>query len=46
LSDELMKVGQKLYQQPGSNPTWWEAPKSNDGVVDGEVETDGGTTRV
>jgi molecular chaperone DnaK len=21
LSDELMKVGQKLYQQPGSNPT-------------------------
>jgi hypothetical protein len=32
----LMKVGQKLYSQPWSNPseaTWWEQ-KSDDWVVD------------
>jgi molecular chaperone DnaK len=33
LSDELMKVGQKLYQQPGSTPNG-EAPKNDGGVVD------------
>jgi hypothetical protein len=41
----LMQVGQKLYQQPWSAPTE-EAPKSDDWVVDAEVETDGNTTRV
>jgi molecular chaperone DnaK len=48
LSDELMKVGQKLYSQPGNNPN--EATsneqKSDDWVVDWEVETEGNTTRV
>ncbi|MDD3793467.1 MAG: molecular chaperone DnaK [Candidatus Gracilibacteria bacterium] len=45
LSDEMMKVGQKLYAQPGANNA--EAgTKADDGVVDGEVETDGNTTRV
>ena len=42
LSDEMMKVGQKLYSQPGAQ----EAPKNDDWVVDWEVETDGNTTRV
>lgn len=42
LSDEMMKVGQKLYSQPGAQ----EAPKADDWVVDWEVETDGNTTRV
>jgi hypothetical protein len=42
----LMKVWQKLYQQPWANPTWWETPKSDDWVVDWEVETDWNTTRV
>jgi hypothetical protein len=45
----LMKVGQKLYSQPWNNPTEGNASneqKSDDWVVDGEVETDGNTTRV
>lgn len=42
LSDEMMKVWQKLYSQPGAQ----EAPKNDDWVVDWEVETDGNTTRV
>jgi len=42
LSDEMMKVGQKLYSQPGTQ----ETPKNDDWVVDWEVETDGNTTRV
>lgn len=46
LSDELMKVWQKLYQQPWDNASSWEASKNNDGVVDGEVENEGSTTRV
>lgn len=41
LSDEMMKVGQKLYSQPWAQ----EAPKNDDWVVDWEVETDN-TTRV
>jgi hypothetical protein len=41
-----MKVGQKLYSQPWSNPTTSNEQKSDDWVVDGEVETDGNTTRV
>jgi len=41
LSDEMMKVGQKLYAQPGAQ----EAPKNDDWAVDWEVETDN-TTRV
>jgi hypothetical protein len=40
-----MKVGQKLYQQPGSTPNG-EAPKNDGGVVDWEVEQEGNTTRV
>ncbi|NVP17853.1 molecular chaperone DnaK [Candidatus Gracilibacteria bacterium] len=49
LSDEMMKVGQKLYSQTGANNTdgsGGASAKSDDGVVDGEVETDGNTTRV
>jgi hypothetical protein len=49
LSDELMKVWQKLYQQPGAeqaNAWTTSGSKPDDGVVDGEVETDGNTTRV
>jgi hypothetical protein len=42
LSDEMMKVWQKLYSQGGAQ----EAPKNDDWVVDWEVETDGNTTRV
>lgn len=42
LSDEMMKVWQKLYSQPGAQ----EASKNDDWVVDWEVETDGNTTRV
>lgn len=48
LTDELMKVGQKLYSQPGANPesSNESTTKSDDWVVDWEVETDGNTTRV
>ncbi|MDD2907763.1 MAG: molecular chaperone DnaK [Candidatus Gracilibacteria bacterium] len=45
LSDELMKVGQKLYAQPGAEQSPTGEAKSDDGVVDGEVEGDN-TTRV
>lgn len=39
LNDVMMKVGQQIYSQPGTEgaPTQ-EAPKGDDGVVDGEVE--------
>ncbi len=43
LSDEMMKVGQKLYSQPGAQEQakWWEETKKDeDWVVDAEVETD------
>ncbi|PID86412.1 molecular chaperone DnaK [Candidatus Gracilibacteria bacterium] len=54
LSDEMMKVGQKLYSQPGAQEQakgGEETKKDEDGVVDAEVETDdkndkGNTTRV
>lgn len=47
LTDELMKVGQKMYSQPGANPSEWQAEnKSDDDIQDAEVETDGNTTRV
>jgi hypothetical protein len=44
-----MKVGQKLYSQPWNSSTDENTPneqKSDDWVVDGEVETEGNTTRV
>ncbi len=47
LTDELMKVGQKMYSQPGANPSEWQAEnKSDDDIQDAEVETDGNNTRV
>jgi molecular chaperone DnaK len=49
LNDELMKVWQKLYSQPWSSSAdenTSNGQKSDDWVVDGEVETDGNTTRV
>ncbi|MDP5039201.1 MAG: Hsp70 family protein, partial [Candidatus Gracilibacteria bacterium] len=45
LNDIMMKIGQAIYSQTGDQ----EAPKADDGVVDGDVETDGddkNTTRV
>ena len=44
LNDELMKVWQKLYNQPGNTPN--QENKSDDWIVDWEVETDWNTTRV
>jgi molecular chaperone DnaK len=39
LNDVMMKVGQQIYSQPGAEGTpKEEAPKADDGVVDGEVE--------
>ena len=38
-----MQVGQKIYQQPGATQT---EQKSDDWVVDGEVEGESNTTRV
>ena len=43
LNDEMMKVWQKIYQQPGATQT---EQKSDDWVVDGEVEGESNTTRV
>lgn len=44
LNDIMMKIGQAIYSQAQNQ----EAPKADDGVVDGDVETDDGknTTRV
>lgn len=44
LTDLMMKIGQAIYAQAGAQ----EAPKADDGIVDGDVETDDGknTTRV
>lgn len=39
LNEVMMKVGQQIYSQPGAEGTpSQEAPKTDDGVVDGEVE--------
>lgn len=48
LQDTMMEVGQKLYSQPGAEqaPTGEAEQKADDGVVDGEVETDEKNTRV
>ncbi len=48
LQDTMMEVGQKLYSQPGAEqaPTGEAEQKADDGVVDGEVETDDKNTRV
>ena len=48
LQDTMMEVGQKLYSQPGAEqaPTGGAEQKADDGVVDGEVETDEKNTRV
>ncbi|RAL57673.1 molecular chaperone DnaK [Candidatus Gracilibacteria bacterium GN02-872] len=43
LNDEMMKVGQKIYQAGGDTSSNQTENKSDDGVVDGEVEN---TTRV
>jgi hypothetical protein len=45
-----MKIGQKVYSQPGAdswaNSSWNTEQKSDDWVVDWDVETDSNTTRV
>ena len=48
LQDTMMQVGQKLYSQPGAEGAagTQAEQKADDGVVDGEVETDGNNTRV
>lgn len=50
LQDTMMQVGQKLYSQPGNQGTteWQAEEKSDDWVVDGEIEGDENnkTTRV
>ena len=48
LQDEMMKVGQKLYSQPGAEGAAQAEQKADDGVQDADVETDGDdkTTRV
>ncbi|MDD2871825.1 MAG: Hsp70 family protein, partial [Candidatus Gracilibacteria bacterium] len=46
LNDTMMSVGQKVYSQPGAEQAQSSETKSDDGVVDGDVETDGNTTRV
>jgi molecular chaperone DnaK len=39
LNEVMMKVGQQIYSQPGAEGApKEEAPKADDGVVDGEVE--------
>lgn len=51
LNDTLMKVGQKLYSQPNdtdsnNNSSWNTEQKTDDWVVDWDIETDWNTTRV
>ncbi|MGE4444258.1 MAG: molecular chaperone DnaK [Candidatus Altimarinota bacterium] len=47
LTDLMMKIGQAIYSQAGANPGQTQE-QAQDGVVDGDVETDDGknTTRV
>lgn len=46
LNDTMMSVWQKVYSQPGTEQAQGSETKSDDWVVDWDVETDGNTTRV
>lgn len=47
LNDIMMKIGQAIYSQAGAQ-SWTQTETPNDGVVDGDIETNDGknTTRV